>query len=238
MNLTNNTKIIDAAIEQKRYPSSEELKKIKIWLKERQSEAEITKIVSEAREDLLNKIKIKLSSKIDPRVNSLNLKNTTLEQRLSISFSRYINTCIDYIDTCLRLTSYSLISGEIEHLLKTIDSKDIHCFLDTMGISLNIIFEDFNEIKTIINSEISSNFKNKFLEYFQPISEVILQNIATNKIYKQALELFEDEEETQHWFSTPKTRLGGKTPLEAMETKAGAEKVEEILYQAEFGMVS
>jgi len=49
------------------------------------------------------------------------------------------------------------------------------------------------------------------------------------------LELFEDEAETQRWLSTPVT-LGGQTPLSALSTDAGAKKVEEILYQAEYGM--
>ncbi len=57
-----------------------------------------------------------------------------------------------------------------------------------------------------------------------------------NRICQQALELFEDEAETQRWLSTPKVTLGGLTPLSALSTDAGAKKVEEILYQAEYGM--
>ena len=56
------------------------------------------------------------------------------------------------------------------------------------------------------------------------------------RIYQQALELFEDENETQRWLSTPKAALGGETPLRALATDAGAKKVEEILYRAEYGM--
>jgi len=57
-----------------------------------------------------------------------------------------------------------------------------------------------------------------------------------NRIYQQALELFEDEAETQRWLSTPKVALGGQTPLGALSNDAGAKKVEELLYQAEYGM--
>ncbi len=57
-----------------------------------------------------------------------------------------------------------------------------------------------------------------------------------NRICQQALELFEDETETQRWLSTPKVTLGGQTPLSVLATDAGAKKVEEILYQAEYGM--
>jgi hypothetical protein len=237
MNLTT-IQIIDAAIEQKRYPDSEELKDLKIWLKKRQSEINIANIVSDLKQDILNTISIKLSSKTELRIRELNLRNAILEQRLLESFSKYVTTCVDYVDTCLRITSYSLISGELERLLKEIVPKETSQFVDVMGISLKIIFEDFNEIKDIVISQIPAEFKDEFLEFFQPISEFVLNSLIAEKIYKQAFELFEDEEETKNWLSAPKTRLGGKTPLETMETKAGAEKVEEILYQAEFGMVS
>ena len=57
-----------------------------------------------------------------------------------------------------------------------------------------------------------------------------------NRIAQQALELFEDEVETKRWLSTPKTALSGETPLVALATDAGAKKVEEMLYRAEYGM--
>jgi putative toxin-antitoxin system antitoxin component (TIGR02293 family) len=57
-----------------------------------------------------------------------------------------------------------------------------------------------------------------------------------NRIFKQAVELFEDEAEATHWLSTPKSALDGETPLSALATDAGAKKVEQILYRAEYGM--
>ena len=57
-----------------------------------------------------------------------------------------------------------------------------------------------------------------------------------HRIYQQALELFEDEDETQRWLSTPKVSLGGETPLWMIATDSGAKQVEEILYRAEYGM--
>lgn len=57
-----------------------------------------------------------------------------------------------------------------------------------------------------------------------------------NRIYQQALDLFEDEDETQRWLSTPKAALDGNSPLKALATDAGAKLVEEILYRAEYGI--
>lgn len=59
-----------------------------------------------------------------------------------------------------------------------------------------------------------------------------------NRIYQQALELFEDEYETQRWLSTPKATLEGNSPLKALATDTGAKLVEEILYRAEYGIFS
>ncbi|ACK71208.1 conserved hypothetical protein [Gloeothece citriformis PCC 7424] len=46
------------------------------------------------------------------------------------------------------------------------------------------------------------------------------------RITQQALDLFEDEGETQRWLATPKKALGGKTPLEVLATDAGSKEVE------------
>lgn len=57
-----------------------------------------------------------------------------------------------------------------------------------------------------------------------------------NRIFKQAVDLFEDEVEATHWLNTPKSALDGETPLSALATDAGAKKVEQMLYRAEYGM--
>jgi putative toxin-antitoxin system antitoxin component (TIGR02293 family) len=57
-----------------------------------------------------------------------------------------------------------------------------------------------------------------------------------NRISQQADDLFEDEAEATHWLNTPKSALDGETPLSALATDAGAKKVEQMLYRAEYGM--
>ena len=57
-----------------------------------------------------------------------------------------------------------------------------------------------------------------------------------NRIFKQAVDLFEDEAEAIHWLNTPKSALDDETPLSALATDAGAKQVEHILYRAEYGM--
>ncbi len=91
------------------------------------------------------------------------------------------------------------------------------------------------EIKQIFGISESTQFR---YEKQNPILKSAIADRLErfNRICQQALELFEDETETQRWLSTPKVTLGGQTPLGVLSTDAGAKRVEEILYRAEYGM--
>lgn len=91
------------------------------------------------------------------------------------------------------------------------------------------------DIKTILSISPSTQFR------YQKDNPVLKPAVVDRferleRIYYQALELFEDEAETRQWLSTPKESLGGITPLNALATDGGAKRVEEILYRAEYGM--
>ena len=56
------------------------------------------------------------------------------------------------------------------------------------------------------------------------------------RIYLQAVSLFEDETIALDWLTTPKRNLGNLTPLSQLATDAGSKLVETILYRAEYGI--
>jgi putative toxin-antitoxin system antitoxin component (TIGR02293 family) len=56
------------------------------------------------------------------------------------------------------------------------------------------------------------------------------------RIYQQAVELFEDETIAHNWLTTPKQHLNNLTPLSQLATDAGTKQVETILYRAEYGI--
>ncbi len=91
------------------------------------------------------------------------------------------------------------------------------------------------EIKQLFGISQSTQFR---YEKQNPVLKIAVVDRLErfNRIIKLALELFEDEDETKRWLSTPKIALLGETPLQALATDAGAKKVEEILYRAEYGM--
>lgn len=91
------------------------------------------------------------------------------------------------------------------------------------------------DIKTILSISPSTQFR------YQKDNPVLKPAVVDRferleRIYYQALDLFEDEAETRRWLSTPKDSLRGTTPLNALATDGGAKRVEEILYRAEYGM--
>jgi len=94
---------------------------------------------------------------------------------------------------------------------------------------------DKNDVKQLFGISESTQFR------YEKQNSVLKPAIADrlerfSRIYNQALELFEDEKETQRWLSTPKAALEGNSPLKALATDAGAKLVEQILYRAEYGI--
>lgn len=100
--------------------------------------------------------------------------------------------------------------------LRNLIAKTFAQVVKLMIRSLNALTQVFPNFKTAIAIA-------EVLERFQRISQ-------------QAFDLFEDPEESRRWLTTPKSVLGGKTPIECLETEAGARKVEALLYRAEYGI--
>ncbi len=94
---------------------------------------------------------------------------------------------------------------------------------------------DKTEVKQLFGISQSTQFR---YEKQNPVLKIAVADRLErfNRIIKLALELFEDEDETKRWLSTPKAALSRETPLQALTTDAGAKKVEEMLYRAEYGM--
>lgn len=94
---------------------------------------------------------------------------------------------------------------------------------------------DKDDVKQLFGISQSTQFR------YQKQNPVLKPAVADrlerfHRIYRQAQELFEDESETQRWLTQPKALLEGQTPLKALATDAGAKKVEEMLYRAEYGI--
>jgi putative toxin-antitoxin system antitoxin component (TIGR02293 family) len=56
------------------------------------------------------------------------------------------------------------------------------------------------------------------------------------QVFEQAAETFDGEERARRWLAEPHRMLGGESPLEHLDTTAGADRVRYILHQIEHSM--
>lgn len=57
--------------------------------------------------------------------------------------------------------------------------------------------------------------------------------------YRSAVQLFEgDRENARQWMRIPSKALGGNTPLEHLDTEAGADEVQDLIGRIEHGIVT
>ena len=57
------------------------------------------------------------------------------------------------------------------------------------------------------------------------------------KIYALAVIVLEDEEMARKWLHRPQRGLGGRVPIQVIQTEAGAQEVEDLLEKIEFGVL-
>jgi putative toxin-antitoxin system antitoxin component (TIGR02293 family) len=71
-----------------------------------------------------------------------------------------------------------------------------------------------------------------------------LSPVASDRLYRLALiysfarEVFEDDKMAREWLHKPQYGLGGRVPLEMLQTEAGAREVEDLLGRIEYGITS
>ena len=97
---------------------------------------------------------------------------------------------------------------------------------------------DFYQLNSKQIQEILGISEEAQLDYLDGIKVLELSEMSKRfqEIREQAIELFEDEEKAKRWFLRARKDLQCQTPVEAMITKVGADKVRSILYQAEYGV--
>lgn len=239
---TISTEITQNAIEGQRYPSYSDPNKLRAFIQDQEIRLSMAVGFSHHRDSIINQLRDLMTTTINNRINSLSISNPILKKRIIDSGSDYLNIYLNYADYYIRIILYSFLADKFVE--SAIDlSKLPSDFSTVLGISIDMICDDIAVLQETLKSQISSldissEIKEECLNYCDLISQWVINNMVKEKIYCQALELFEDEQETQNWLSTPKAKLGNKTPLEALTTIDTAKQVEKMLLQAEYGMIS
>jgi len=70
-----------------------------------------------------------------------------------------------------------------------------------------------------------------------PLESDRVYRIAT--VYRAALELFEgDRKAARDWLNEPAKSLGGNSPLQHLDTEAGTDEVQDLIYRLEHGVIT
>lgn len=62
--------------------------------------------------------------------------------------------------------------------------------------------------------------------------------VRVARLFKRALDVFEDEEDVRSWLKQPLRALGGKTPVSYLDIGPGCELVDDELKRIEYGVPS
>jgi putative toxin-antitoxin system antitoxin component (TIGR02293 family) len=95
---------------------------------------------------------------------------------------------------------------------------------------------DYDSMATILSVTRATLLSKKGDEKFNtPLSERI---IDVNDIYSYGIEVFEDEDRLQEWIHRPNKALGGKTPIDIMDSQFGREEVRNLIGRIAYGVYS
>ncbi len=99
---------------------------------------------------------------------------------------------------------------------------------------LNLSLPDFSSIVAVSPSTWSRARKNN-----HRLSTAVSDRVyRLARIFSVAVQVLEDEEDARQWLIHEQIGLGGKTPLDLLQTEAGAKEVEDLLWRIEYGIIS
>jgi putative toxin-antitoxin system antitoxin component (TIGR02293 family) len=91
------------------------------------------------------------------------------------------------------------------------------------------------QIEKIFGISVRSQYR--YIESNVVLNQLQQDRLARfNRVVRHTLEVFEDQDASYRWLATPKVALGGEVPLDLLATDEGTEQVEQMLYQAEYGV--
>jgi hypothetical protein len=103
--------------------------------------------------------------------------------------------------------------------------------------NFNCYFERYTRLITEIDCARRS-FQSSLIAIIMREMVNVKDAARQKKVWDPAMEVFESAEGAQAWLTSPVVALGGKTPLEMMETAEGIELVIKELGRIKYGIIS
>jgi putative toxin-antitoxin system antitoxin component (TIGR02293 family) len=134
----------------------------------------------------------------------------------------------------------------MDHRLSSTDLKDYvkMAALAVRGLEPEVALDlakrlDISQDRLSELAQIAKTTLHRRIKEHQPLAQDESERvIRLYSVYQKAVEVFADEERAARWFSSHPKALGGKTPLEFMETEPGARYIEKLLGRIEHGVFS
>jgi putative toxin-antitoxin system antitoxin component (TIGR02293 family) len=134
----------------------------------------------------------------------------------------------------------------MDHRLTSTDLKDYvkMAALAVRGVEPEVALDlakrlDISQDRLSELAQIAKTTLHRRIKEHQPLAQDESERvIRLYTVYQKAVDVFDDEERAARWFSSHPKALGGKTPLEFMETEPGARYVEKLLGRIEHGVFS
>jgi putative toxin-antitoxin system antitoxin component (TIGR02293 family) len=134
----------------------------------------------------------------------------------------------------------------MDHRLSSTDLKDYvkMAALAVRGLEPEVALDlakrlDISQDRLSELAQIAKTTLHRRIKEHQPLAQDESERvIRLYSVYQKAVEVFADEERAARWFSSHPKALGGKTPLEFMETEPGTRYIEKLLGRIEHGVFS
>ncbi|MBW3567603.1 MAG: DUF2384 domain-containing protein, partial [Proteobacteria bacterium] len=101
--------------------------------------------------------------------------------------------------------------------------------------SLNLAPDEENRLLQV-SPRTRARWKEKNRERLEPDVSDRLVRVA--RVYALAIDVLENREAAVEWLREKTPYLGDRSPLEALATDVGTEKVTNMLYQMEYGVIA
>ena len=123
--------------------------------------------------------------------------------------------------------------SRFEDLLDAIRSGLPYAALETIIEKLQLSINEAAVVLRIPERTLARRKKEKRL-----LPEESDRVIRLARVYAHAMEVFETQDDATGWFKDPIRALGGRRPLDLLDTDVGAERVDAVLTRIQYGVYS
>lgn len=119
--------------------------------------------------------------------------------------------------------------AKIELIKEGISKNDLEALKEQTGLGYEILSHILSISRpSLINKKGEDKFN-------QPVSDRV---VALADIYSNGYDVFDDKDRFNNWMITPNRTLGGKAPIDLLDTSYGMENIKHLIGRIAYGVYS